>query len=284
MSSCNVSIDNFSPENGELNVIEKYENLMQSTLGDDSLYTRSKETLFQLFDKLNITDGEKAQLASQNIMQLSMQMSSVAMQSAVAWAKEERDGNYQLALIKAQTENMLATVEKTKEEICVLREEEKLKCVTIEATMAASIRENGRASAYDPDDPCRPIALEDEGLKYYQTKQVQADSYRISADTYRKSGVVKIGVDPDDSILKGLDGTTHTSHGTAAGYTVQQTENAERQRIAYEDSKINHAANSSAAMIGQMLSAEVAPADADVQRWRDALDRLLTKHSTTSST
>jgi len=282
MSTCDVSVDNFAREDGELAVIAKYEQLMQTTLGDESLYTRSKETLWELFDKLNITDGEKANLAAQNIMQLSMQLSSSAMQSAVLWAKEERDGAYTLALTKAQTENALAEYEKIKEEVCLMQKENELKCVTIEATMAASLRENGKATAYDPENPCKPIALEDAGLKYFQTKQVQADSYRIFADAYRKSGVVEMGVDDNDQIYKGLTGTTQSQDGEIAGYTAQQTANAERQRISYEDSKANHAANSSASMIGQMLSAEVAPAEADVQRWRDALDRLLQKHSTTS--
>ncbi len=285
MASCDITIDPYQSENGEMEVIEKYEALMQSTLGDNSLYTRSKETIFQLFDKLNITDGEKAQIASQNIVQLTMQLSATAMQSSVLWAKEERDGPYQLALIKANAENALAGYEKIKEEICLMQKEDELKCVTIEATSAQSIRENGKVETYklndDGTESCHADTLANEGLKYYQTEQVKADSYRIFADSYRKSGVVGIGTDPQDLVEKGMTGTTHEEVGEIAGYTVQQIANAERQRIAYEDSKVNHAANSSASMIGQMLSAEVAPADADVQRWRDAVDRLLVTYSTT---
>ena len=281
MAECDVSVDSFIREDGELNVIKKYEELMSSTLGENSLYTRSKETFFAVFDKLNVTDSEKAQMVSANISQLAVQLSSVAMQSAVMWAKEERDGEYQLALIKAQTENQLATYEKTKEEVCVLQKENELKCVTIEATMAQSIRENGRATAYDPANPCKPVELDNDGLKYYQTKQVAADSYRIFADAYRKSGVVHVGVDSSDNITKGLSGNTNAESKEAAGYTAQQIANAERQRIAYEDSKVNHAANSSASMIGQMLSAEVPPETVDVERWRRAVERLLTPYSST---
>jgi len=285
MSTCDISIDPFQSEDGEMEVIKKYEELMQSTLGEDSLYTRSKETIFQIFDKLNVTDGEKAQIASQNIVQLTMQLSATAMQSAVLWSKEERDGPYQLALIKANAENALAGYEKTKEEICVLQQEGEMKCAQIEATTAASIRENGTVKSYKLDDEgnesCHVNDLEDEGLKFFQTKQVQADSQRIFSDTYRKSGVVQLGTDPIDSIYKGLTGTIQADVGEIAGYTAQQTANAERQRIAYEDSKVNHAANSSASMIGQMLSAEVAPATEDVDRWRAAVDRLLSTYSTT---
>ncbi len=204
------------------------------------------------------------------------------MQTALAWAQTERDGPYQNSLLKAQTYTALANEAKTTEEICLLEKELDLKCVTIEATLAQSIRENGRVKYYDPEDECKPTELYDEGLKYYQTEQVQADSYRLYADAYRKSGKVAVGIDSTDGYTKGLSGTTHNSSGEAAGYTVQQSANAERQRIGYEDSKINHAANSSSSMIGQMLSSEVAPAGEDVNRWRSAIDKLLTKHSSTA--
>ena len=171
--------------------------------------------------------------------------------------------------------------------------------------IASSLRENGSVALYDPNNGCKPLILNNEGLKYYQTKQVQADSYRIAADTYRKSGVVDIGgkrvantawvddgqgTDPDingqpryldEVVMIGIGGTTHKVEGELAGYTAQQTANAERQRIAYEDSKVNHAANSSASMIGQMLSAEVAPAEEDVDLWRDAVRLLLQPDSST---
>ena len=278
MSDCNKHVDKFSREDGGLSVIEKYEGLMLSTLSEDSLYARSKETFFAVFDKLNVTDSEKASMVSHNIMQLTTQLSASAMQSAVMWAKEERDGQYQLALIKAQTDVAYAQAAKTQEEICIVDKDIELKCAQIEAAIAGSIRDNGKVTSYVQDadgDTCRPKTLESAGLKYAQTKQVEADSYRLFADAYRKSGVVVIGEDSNDSVRKGLS-------GDADGYTWQQKQNAERQRIAYEDSKLNHAVNSSASMIGQMLSAEVAPDPDTLGNWRNAMTRLLVPHSTTS--
>jgi len=106
-------------------------------------------------------------------------------------------------------------------------------------------------------------------------------TYRLFADSYRKSGVIKIGVDGDDNVLKGLSGLTHDAGGETAGYTCQQTANAERQRIAYEDSKRNHAANSSASMIGQLLSAEEPPTNGQWAIWKEAVDYLNTTYTTT---
>ncbi len=310
MASCDTTnIDAYQSEEGEIEVIEKYESLMLSTIGESSLYTRVKETLLFQFEDLQLTEKEKAGLVTEFVTKFSLGMSQASMQTALSWAKEERDGAYQLALVKANTENALADYEKTKEEICLLQKEDELKCVQIEATSAQSIRENGGVDTYKLNDDgspsCHVNTLEDEGLKYFQTKQVQADSVRIFSDTYRKSGVVQIGgsyvlntawaddgnqTTPDENgndrylselIYQGITGNTHADTGELAGYTAQQTANAERTRIAFEDSKLNHAANSSASMIGQMLSAEVAPAEADVQRWRDAVDKLLTTYNTT---
>ena len=281
---------------------------MRDTMSDDGLYTRAKDTLYFQFEQLQLDDKEKARMVSEFISGLTVQISSVAMQTAVTWAKEERDGGWALTTAEANANLAVANLVKTEEEICLLQKENQLKCAQIEATIAASIRENGSVAVYDAENSCKPLILNKEGLKYYQTKQVQADSYRIAADTYRKSGVVEIGgkrvlnnawiddghgTDPDvngqpryldEVIMIGVSGTTHKDSGEVAGYTAQQTANAERQRIAYEDSKVNHAANSSASMIGQMLSAEVAPAESDVGMWRDAVRLLLQPDSSTPRT
>ena len=286
MASCTMNIDTFSSVGVELDVIEKYNKLMATTLGEDSLYTRGKETLFHLFEDLQLTEKEKAALVVDFIAQATTQLSQTSMTIALSWLKEEATLPYTLAKTKADIENVHASYVKIQEEICLLQKEDELRCIEIEATGAASIRDNGRVNAYKQDingDTCHPESLENEGLKYFQTKQVEADSYRIFADAYRKSGVVQLGIDAgNDGVYKGLSGTTNNSSGEAAGYTAQQSANAERQRIAYEDSKLNHAANSSASMIGQMLSAEVTPYADDVKQWRAAITALLKQHSTTN--
>ena len=274
MATCTTTIDSFMAEKSELLVSEKYSKLMKDTIGEDSLYIRSKDTLLRTFNDLQITEKEKAELVLTYVTQFSTQMSSAAMQTSLSWAKEERDGAYTLAKLKAETEIALATLEKTKSEICMLDKETALKCAQITATTAGSIRDNGTVASYGTDG-CTVSTLGTNGLKYEQTQQVKGATYQIMSDAFRKSGVVTMGVDASDGYTKGMTGDDD-------GYTNQQSKNAERLRIAYEDSKLNHAANSSAAMIGQMLTAEIAPNEADVQLWRDAVSGLTLKHSTTS--
>ena len=283
-NDCSVTIPGFKRENADLDVIKKYEALMCATLGDGSLYARAKDTMFYQFKDLQLTEKEKAGLIAEFMQAVAVDLSKISMSSAVVWAKEERDGGYANALVRAQTAIAAANVVEAEAKICLVDSQISKMCADIEATLATSLRDNGAVDTYkqeDGKDSCKPNTLKAEGLKFEQTKQVQAATYQTFADAYRKSGVVKIHLD-GDNFVKGYDGNTHKTDGTLAGYTAQQTENAERQRIAYEDSKLNHAANSSAAMIGQMLSAEVQPAKADVQRWREALDGLLVKHSSTN--
>ncbi|RLA61276.1 MAG: hypothetical protein DRQ78_08805 [Epsilonproteobacteria bacterium] len=275
MSSCNIPIDSFQTVDGSLNVSEKYAQLMQDSMGEDSLYTRAKDTMFVQFDNLNLTAEEKAKVVSESIVAMTVQLSGAAMQTALAWETGERDGAYNLAQVKAQTELVQAQFVKTEEEICSTIKKTELTCAQITATISATFRENGVPTAYEADG-CRPTALDETGLKFHQTKQVEAATYQAFADAFRKSGVVQIGTDISDTVTKGLSGDEE-------GYTHQQILNAERQRVAYEDSKRNHAANSASQMIGQLLSSETLSTsnEQDVQRWREAVDFLNTSHSST---
>lgn len=276
--ACNTTVGSFQSADGDLEVIEKYNELMQATLGEDSIYTRSKETFKELFDNLQLTEPQKANIVAESIATMTTNLSNSAMQTALGWAKEERDGAYTLAKLKADTEVSLANYEKTKAEICLVEAQTELQCANITATTSASIRDNGTVASYDADG-CKVTSLNPNGLKYEQTKQVEAATYQSLADAYRKSGVITIG-DGADGVLKGLS----DAYPSYSGYTDQQIKNAERQRIAYEDSKVNHAANSISATVGQMLSADVAPDDGLVLKLNNAIDALLSPHSTTATT
>jgi hypothetical protein len=273
MSTCNPVIDSFQRADSKLDVSEKYLQLMQDSLSGDSLYTRAKETFSVVFKDRELTETQKAQLTTEYIATMSVNLSSAAMQTALAWAKEERDGGYTLAKLKADAEVTLAQKEKVTREICLVDKQIDVQCANITATLAGSIRDNGKVAVYDADG-CVPLTLEASGLKYEQTKQVQAATYQVLSDAYRKSGKVQIGIDGTDDYLKGLSGDDK-------GYTNQQIKNAERQRQAYEDSKVNHLLNSVAVVTGQMLSAEV-DADAElVDMMKAGMRKLLSPNSET---
>lgn len=250
MADCTPNVSSFQSISSTLDVSEKYKQLMQDSLSDESIYTRAKETMLSLFDGLTLTDVERANLAATHITQLSITLTSKAMETALAWSNLESKNAYELAKIKAETEVLNAEKEKRKFEICLT--EKSIDKVIAEATAVT----NG--------------SVADVALKQEQTKQVKASEYQILSDAYRKSGHVVISTDAD-GYTKGT-----STYGSYGGYTDQQIKNAQRQLEAYDDSMRNHAANSAATVIGHLLASETLSTsnEQDVARWRMAIDYL----------
>lgn len=268
MADCTVTLNSVTLADGTLDVVAKFRTLTEEALGTTSIYMRAKDTFKELFDGKKINETEYAQLASQFVSQLAVATTEQVMKGALQWAQQEKELPYSLAHIKAQADLTLANIEKTKHEICMMQKETDLKCAQITATIAGSIRDNGRVATSDANNPCIPLTLQPEGTKYQQEQFVESQQYANLADAYRKSGVVTISTTGD--------GITKGTAGDNMGYTDAQEEFARRQVKSFEDSKRNHAANAMSQMIGQMLSAEVPPDAADVTRWRTSIDYLTT--------
>jgi len=250
--------------NGNLNVIEKYEDLMKATIAENSLYMRTKETFYELFKDLDLDSEEKAKMVSDSMVKLATDMSGISMQNAVAWAKEERDGMYTLSILHGQALKAQADVLLTKAAICEMENKTDNLCAQREVMLAGSMRENGRVMAYDDEDACKPLSLMDEGLKYHQTEMVKGQRYGILSDTYMKNGRITID---SDGIPINTDGTGKMSEDIRFSI---------RQRISFEDSKRNHAANAASQMISGLLAAEVVTDDHQslIDKWSTAMDYL----------
>ena len=74
---------------------------MQDSLSEDSIYMRAKDTYAVIFKDLQITEKEKADIIAGSVNSIVASLSSASMQTALSWAKEERDGAYTLAKVKA---------------------------------------------------------------------------------------------------------------------------------------------------------------------------------------
>lgn len=267
MAECNTTLPSVTLVDGTLDIVDKFKTLTDEALGTNSIYMRAKDTFKELFDGKKINESEYAQLASQFVSQLAVATTQSVMQGAIQWAQTEKEMAYSLASAKAQADLTLANVEKTKYEICKIQKDIDLQCANITATISTNIRKNGRVATYGTDG-CTPLTLMDEGTEIVQAQAIEAQKYSTLADAYRKSGIVDIATT--------VDGVEKGVAGNEAGYTDAQEDFARRQITSFEDSKRNHAVNAMSQMIGQMLSAEVAPEAADITRWRTGVDYLLT--------
>jgi len=288
--SCDVTLPGYDDIavdiSQEFDIVEKYKSLMQATINDESIYERAKATFMVHFKDLQLTETEKAKIISEHTISFSAQMSATSMQTALAWAKEEVGKTYEYTEIVAKTELLQAQTLKVSEDICLaqaeiaLKEAElALKQAELDIAHAKSIRENGGMLRDGEGEIIRDAAgiitgLEDEGLKYEQTLQVEAAKYASLADAYRKSGQVLIEED--------TDGVTKGVSATDAGHTYYQSMIARRQIVSFEDSKLNHLANSSAQTVGQMISADFevdvpgTPAYEILEYYKGALEDLST--------
>jgi len=252
---------------GELDVLEKYRLLMQDTMSDDSLYMRTKDTFFELFKDLEIDADKKAEMVADAMAKLSIQMSTTSMQTALQWAKEERDGQYTLAILSHEAKKKEADVLLAMAQICNMENDTEMKCAQKTALLAGSLRENGRIAAWQDGDPstCTPIKLEDEGLKYQQTEMVKAQTYGLLSDTYMKNG--KVVISPTTGLPISSDNT---------GKVAEEIRFSERQRVSFEDSKRNHAANAASQMISGLIATETVIGNHQdlVDRWTNAMDYL----------
>lgn len=75
----------------DLDVIDKYLCLVKESLGSDSVYIRTKETLDELFANSSLTSTEKASVLSNVLGGLSSSITSVAMNTALEWSAREKN-------------------------------------------------------------------------------------------------------------------------------------------------------------------------------------------------
>ncbi len=268
MATCEVTLPIATLKDGTIDIVSKIKTLSSAALDTDSVYMRAKDTFKELFDSKQINVDTYSTVASQFISQLAVSTTQQVIQGAIQWATQEKELAYSLAQTEAQANLIVAQREQVRAEICKLEKEAELQCANITATLATSIRKNGRVATSSTDNPCIPLTLENEGSEYTQMKMLDAQKYSTLADAYRKSGIVQIGTD--------TDGMSKGTSGNESGYTNAQDKYARRQILSFEDSKRSHAANAVSGMIGQLLASEVVPAETYVQQWNTAVGYLNT--------
>jgi len=264
-----------------LEVIKHYNTLMQESAGADSLYIRTKETLDAFLAKSTIPMNERANILSQALVQMTTSITAQAMTTAVAIAREDRVGVYELTKLREDTLLVQAQRDKLNRDE---QDDHDLKAAQIQDMVIKGWKiqsdmrsENGTtvvgltttANAILPAN-----AFQSQGIKYEQEQQIKASVYATFAKSYRESGVISWTLDGVTGKVTAMTDLDNTN----PGLTKAQENVAIRQEKAFDDNMVQHSANSSANMIGLLLSAEQAGVltAADADRWRTALTYLNT--------
>lgn len=157
-----------------IDVVSKYNELVQEALGDESLYSRMKENLVDLLADGSIKSTDKAKTIADAVSHMAVGLSGQIMDTAIKWAAQEKE----VALKKAELEYKLDVLSKeslkVNQEIDNSKEAKKL-------AQAKRIREYGVATL---DSNGNVTSLSDAGLVYKQQllveKQIEQGTAAIS--------------------------------------------------------------------------------------------------------
>lgn len=191
-----------------LDVVSKYNELVQEALGDESLYSRMKENLVDLLADGNLKATDKAKTIADAVSHMAVGLSGQVMDTAIKWAAQEKE----MVLKKAELEYRLEVLDKesakVEQDVENAKEAKKL-------AQAKRLREYGVATL---DGNGNVTGLSDAGSVYQQQKLVEKQI---------EQGTAAISKIEDDKL-------------TAAKQRLsieKQTELYQRQKEGFDDNK-----------------------------------------------
>ena len=256
-------------EVNNIDIVNTYKKLMAASTGQGSIYLRAKETMIDLVTKGQLSETDKAQLLSKHMTDLSLGLSTQAMEMAYRLDKENRDAPYTLTKLKEDTRLVTASIAKTEADAKDTEGNANLKIYSGWKTQAELYWDCGiNTYTLNPTIEVIPELAYDKdfGIKRQTISKAQADIYATLATNYRQNGLLEISstgeVFPNNTLPVGLTviqeaaGTTPTA--AEHGLTYEQTLVAERQIKGFDDNMAQHVVNSSAGLITMLLATEEA--------------------------
>ena len=266
----------------DLDVVNKQRELTTEALGPDGVYIRLKETLLDLMDKGEIKSTDRANVVSTTLANLAGQITSVAMQTALAWASKEKElelkkleMGYQLELLRQQgmlAENQVIDSLAGRQ----LKQAQRIREYGIATTDSngnvTSLANNGKVYQEELNvmqDTANKSLLPSQIAA--QTEEVHARTHKTVADTYVNHGIYTWTNITD----KGVTGVVKA----ATGYTTLselQKQVAAQQAKGYSYNAWSNAATGASGMIGTLVAAEIPDLDPTqyLALWKTAMGKL----------
>ena len=264
-----------------LDILDKYKQLIEATSDGESLYVRAREVIRALKDDNMITNGDEGAAIAQVVSQLAGSGMSSAISGALQWATAEKDIQFKKEELEYRIDQMKLEAEKTEVDRDVSAAQKIY-------TQAKTIREMGTPTILNGD----VASLPNEGLLYNQIEGIKKDNeIKIEQKTQIKSQTKQV-----QAQVHKLVADTYVNHGMFTGYAVADTGitgatkiadtfvtlSDLNKRVAAEQAKgyalnaYGTAASSSAGMIGTLVAAEIPNLDMTpyLTKWGTAVDKL----------
>lgn len=264
-----------------LDILNKYKQLIEATSDGESLYVRAREVIRALKDDNMITNGDEGAAIAQVVSQLAGSGMSSAISGALQWATAEKDIQFKKEELEYRIDQMKLEAEKTEFDRDVSAAQKIY-------TQAKTIREMGTPTILNGD----VASLPNEGLLYNQNEGIKKDNeIKIEQKTQIQSQTKQV-----QAQVHKLVADTYVNHGMFTGYAVADTGitgaakiadtfvtlSDLNKRVAAEQAKgyalnaYGTAASSSAGMIGTLVAAEIPNLDMTpyLTKWGTAVDKL----------
>ncbi|RKY52927.1 MAG: hypothetical protein DRP93_07345 [Candidatus Neomarinimicrobiota bacterium] len=242
-----------------------FKKLMGISTGSDSIYIKAKETMIEYFDSTDntLTEREKSEILVKLVGDMTTSMTKSSLDTAYAIVLADRDGPFTLTKIAEDTMGSKEARDKMAADNCYVGSDEALKQAQVNksvidgwAVQARMARDDGyTSSGMAINTIILPASTEkSDGTKYFNTKQIQSSINATYAKSYRDSGSIQYMTNATTGILTSIGNLKTETDDSLYGLTSAQTKVAIRQEVAFDDNMRQHAANSSAQMIGMLMS------------------------------
>ena len=264
----------------DLNVITKYEALVNAALGSESAYARLKDTVDKLVKDGDLSDAEKAKVVAEVLGGLSNSISSSSMQTALQWAANEKDIELkklelakQLDILDAEGKLRDAQVTKSKWESVAIQAntERSYGKPTVVEGVLISLAPTGKMLTETNLLSQQVVnAKEEENLLKSRLNESYAAIHKTVADTVVNYGPWTYSV--------GANGVTSTSQGITPVVPLSDVQRtiAKEQARGYAWNAWANAATASAGMLGTAIASDGAISNITelTNIWKDAVINL----------
>lgn len=265
----------------KLDIVSKYQELIDVTSNGESLYIRAREVIRALKEDNMLTNGDEGTVISQIVAQLAGSGMSSAISGALQWAQAEKDIQFKKEELEYKIDQYKLEAQKAEFEIDIAETNKNY-------AQGKMIRDMGTATIVNGD----VSMLSDDGKLYWdiqavkkdidakvvqitnftaQTKQINAQVHKLVADTYVNHGMFT-GYTITDSGINGASKIVDS-------YITLSDMN---RRVAAEQAKgfalnaYGTAASGSSGMIGTLIAAEIPNLDMTpyLNSWKSSIDKL----------
>lgn len=268
----------------DLDVIAKYEALVSTSLGGESVYARLKDTVEKLVKDGDLSDAEKGKIVAEVLGGLSNSISSSSMQTALQWATNEKDIELkklelakQLDILDAEGKLRDAQVAKSKwEGIAIQANTERSygKPSVVEGVVVG-LAPKGKMLA-ETDLLAQQVLNSKEEINLLRSRlnESYAAVHKTVADTVVNYGPWTYAI--------GANGVTSSSPGTTPVVPLSDVQRtiAKEQARGYAWNAWANAATASAGMLGTAIASDGALKDIEglVCIWRESVEKLKNAH------